>query len=117
MNTTYYGYGKEAKTYIRWVEPVVEAWIGLYSGKAALIPESGAFFEDLTFTTTSTVFAFNPTSFKVVGGDIRLPFIFAPKSSTTPGLHFVEFATTAGGYAPVVPLRVVVLATKCSISS
>lgn len=70
MNTSFYGYGKESKTYLKWSEPIVEAKIGLYSGKVTLVPENTkVFFEDLTFTTTSSAFSFDPSTFKVFTGN------------------------------------------------
>jgi len=54
---------------------------------ASLIPDGAdTFVEDLTFTTTSTAFAFNPVEFKLVGGDKDLKFAFAPKAATAAGL-------------------------------
>jgi hypothetical protein len=42
-------------------------------------------------------------------------FEFAPKSSTVPGLQFVEFTTDLTNFAPMKPLRVVVINTKCTV--
>jgi len=89
---------------------MVYSTIGVYSGAAALLPVKGErFLEAITLTTTATAsFAFLPTTFVISSGLPKLEFKFAPKSTTKPGLAYMEFTTTTTGYAPILPLYVVV---------
>ena len=120
MNTSYYNFGDDSsKIFIKWANPLVYAKIGVYSGVASLLPGKGdKFLEAITLTTTATAsFAFLPTTFAITSGLVSLDFKFAPKSTTKPGLSFMEFTTTTTGYAPILPLRVAVLPDKCTVTN
>jgi len=97
------------------MDMLVYAKIGVYSGSATLLPVKGdKFLEAITLTTTATAsFVFLPTTFVITSGLPALNFKFAPKSTTKPGLAFMEFTTVTTGYAPILPLRVAVLPDKC----
>ena len=118
LNASYYNFGDDStKTFVKWANSLVYAKIGVYSGAASLLPGKGdKFLEAITLTTTATAsFAFLPTTFSITSGLVSLDFKFAPKSTTKPGLSFMEFTTTTTGYAPILPLRVAVLPDKCTV--
>jgi len=94
----------------------------VYSGSASFVPGAGTrFLTPITLTTTSTSsFAFLPTTFSITSGMNKFDFKFAPKSTTKAGLGWLEFTpdgTGASAFAPLRPLPVAVLSDKCQITN
>lgn len=120
MNSTFYNFGEDSsKIFIDWSDDTIMAYIGVYKSEAMLIPgkKKRTFSEDVEFTTTASAFSFKPTTFAIKTGDKFLSFKFAPKASTLPGLQIIEFTTTKTNHAPMKPLRVQVVNTKCKINN